>query len=100
MAPPYQRTNARRELAERKWLGQIVIRPRIEALDLVFDSSPLRQYQDRQAGLFQPQVPQNADSVELRQVQIENYKVIIGLGGRRPRQFAIGENVNRIMLAF
>ena len=44
-------------------------------------------------------MPQCADPVQLGQVQVENDHVIVRFGGGRSRQFAVGENVHRIVFA-
>jgi hypothetical protein len=68
--------------------GNVVVRARIQALDAVLHLRPLGQHQHRQTGLFQPQMPQHADPIQLGQVQIENDHVILRLGGGGARQFA------------
>jgi hypothetical protein len=45
-------------------------------------------------------VAQDADSVQLRQVQVENYDVVFQLSCRGPSLFAIRQNVHSVVLAF
>ena len=66
----------------------------------VFHPRTLGQHQHGQAGLLRAQVAQHADSVQLRQVQVENYQVIFELSCRRPSLFAIRKNVPGVVFAF
>ena len=72
----------------------VVVRARIQALHPVFHPRALRQHQHGQARFFRAQVAENADSVQLRQVQVKNDEVIFELRGCSPRLFAIRQNVH------
>ena len=78
--------------------GQIIVGAGVEALHPVFYPASLRQHQHRQARTLQPQMPQHAHSIELRQVQIEDHQVIVELAAHGPRLLAIFHHVHRIVL--
>ena len=59
VAAAYQRPDSRGKLAEREWLGQVVVRPGIKALHPVFHARALGQDQDRQAGFLQTKLAQH-----------------------------------------
>jgi hypothetical protein len=100
MAAPHQRANAGREFVERKWLAQIVVGSEIEALDAVFHLGTLGQNQHRQAWFFHPQMAQNADAIEFWQIKIEDNQVKFVFDGSVLGQFAIGENIHRMVFCF
>src|SRR5579859_1655139 len=79
--------------------GNVIIGAGIQALYAVFDPGALSQDQHGQARFFQAQVAKNGDAVHLRQVQVENHDVIVGLAGGVSRLLAVGKNIHRVMLA-
>jgi hypothetical protein len=58
------------------------------------------QHQYRQARLFRAPVSQHADAIQLWQVQVQNYNVIVQLSYRIAGLLPIRKNVHRVVLAF
>ncbi len=78
-------------------LGHIVVGSRVQTLHPVFDAAALGQHQHRQAGPLQPQMPQHAHAIQLGQVQVEDYQVIIKLASHGARLLPIFHHVHRVV---
>ena len=81
-------------------LGDVIVCASVQALDPVFHPSPLGQHQHGQARLLRPQITQDADTVQLWQVQVKDDDVVLELRCCRPSLFAIWQNIHRVMFAF
>src|SRR5271169_2523601 len=100
MAAPHQCPDAGREFTERKRFGKVVVRSSVQALDPIFHARTLGQHKHGNTRLLRPQVAQDADSVEFRQVQVKDYNVVLELSCRGPSLFSIRRNIHRVVLAF
>jgi hypothetical protein len=74
-----ERPHAGQHFFQMKGLGDVVVRSRIEALNLVAPAVPRRQHQDRHCAARPPPGLENRDAVHFRQPDIEDHGVI-GLG--------------------
>src|ERR1700752_2791820 len=71
------RLNAGNKLILVERLGQIIIGPKSQSLDLVLDRAQSRKDKDRGLDLGNPQGAQHLIARDVRKVQIEQYDVVV-----------------------
>src|SRR3989475_4793889 len=77
LGPPSQRLHPRQQLLERERLGDVVVRPHAQRLDLEVDRVLCRQHEHRQPPPAVAQGTQHVDAGDLRQAQIEDHDVVV-----------------------
>src|SRR5206468_3048277 len=73
-APPQERLRPRDQLARAERLGQVVVGPDLEPVDLVGLGRPRGQHQDRHRRVH-PHAPHDLEPVQLRHHQVEDHQV-------------------------
>jgi hypothetical protein len=66
-------------------------------MNAIFHPRAGGQHQDRQLRLVRAQVPQQGNTVELREIQVENEEVIIQFGRHERTLFALQRHIHRVM---
>ena len=83
-----ERPDPGRELGKRKRFYQVVIRSRVRALDTILHFAACGEDQDWRVGLLGTHLLQDRDTIQPRQIEIENDEVVVQLGGQGPRLLA------------
>lgn len=96
---PHQGLDSGQELRQRERLREAIVRAALERCHLVFNPAARRQNQDRRTRLCRPDLLDQADAVQLWQVQVEDQQIVTTLfmqdaAGR----LAIVEDVDRVLL--
>jgi hypothetical protein len=73
--PPHNCTDPRKQLAQMKWLRQIVIGPQLKANDAIDLVTPVTCYYDNGQFRIRPDFPQQIEAVLLTEPQIEDNEI-------------------------
>ncbi len=94
------RIYARQQLARGERFGQVIIRRRVERLNLGFFAGPRRQHQHRRAGErgIAPDTAQHAKAVELRHHHVSQHQIRRPHARRRQRGLAILDRIDIVTL--
>jgi hypothetical protein len=93
--PPDKGLNPREQLRKGKRFGEVVIAPGLETLDAVIDLTFGAQDNHRRVLLARPKLPDEGQSVELRQHDINDHGIVGFVEGKVQAIFAIWSMVYR-----
>lgn len=76
-APSQQRTHTGKQLLEIEGLGEIVVRSTVQPSHSILVTNPCRQHEDRHAASGLAQLPADFQTIDARQVEVENDERIL-----------------------
>ena len=76
VAPPQQQAHAGQQLRRLKGLGQVIVRPLVQAPHPVAQLAPGGEHQHRQAAAGAPQPLQQGKAVQPRQHHVQHQQIV------------------------
>ncbi len=95
-----QRTHARQQLDKRERFGEVIVSAQFEAAYAIVYGSACAEDQDRRTGFAGANAFEHLHAIHIRQHQIENDDVIIGLLDEGDRRVAGVRDIERIAITF